>query len=380
MKVASILFRNGSFEQQKNDENLNFNEADLVLGFGARELVSDPVIYERIKEMFPVSNLVLCSSSGEISGTEVLDNTISFTAIEFSSTVIKSSEVNISDFADSFEAGKSLMENIIPDNLKFVLVISDGGLVNGSELVKGMNASKSDDVLIMGGLAGDAARFEKTVVGLNKLPSQGQIVALGFYGDKIVLSHGSLGGWESFGLERTVTKSSANVLSEIDDKNVLDLYKNYLGKYADELPGSALLFPLAIKIDDSDEPIVRTILSIDENNSTMTFAGDIPEGSKVRFMKANFDRLIDAASGAAGACLDINSFTPKLALLISCVGRKLILGSRIDEEVEAVSEIFGKQTMLTGFYSYGEISPLKPFADCVLHNQTMTITSLNEIE
>lgn len=380
MKVASILFRNGSFELQKNDENLNFAEADLVLGFGARELVSDPLIYDRIKEMFPVSNLVLCSSSGEINGTEVLDNTISFTAIDFSSTVIKSSEVNISDFADSFEAGKSLMENIIPDNLKFVLVISDGGLVNGSELVKGMNTFKRDDVLIMGGLAGDAARFEKTVVGLNKLPSQGQIIALGFYGDKLVLSHGSLGGWESFGLERTVTKSNANVLSEIDDKNVLDLYKNYLGKYADELPGSALLFPLAIKIDDSEEPIVRTILSIDENNSTMTFAGDIPEGSKVRFMKANFDRLIDAASGAAGACLDINSFTPKLALLISCVGRKLILGSRIDEEVEAVSEIFGKQTMLTGFYSYGEISPLKPFADCVLHNQTMTITSLNEIE
>lgn len=380
MKVASILFRNGSFEQQKNDENLNFAEADLVLGFGARELVSDPIIYKRIQEMFPVSNLVLCSSSGEINGTEVLDNTISFTVIDFSSTVIKSSEVNISDFTNSFEAGKSLMENIFPDNLKFVLVISDGGLVNGSELVKGMNTFKRDDVLIMGGLAGDAARFEKTVVGLNKLPSQGQIVALGFYGDKLVLSHGSLGGWESFGLERTVTKSNANVLSEIDDKNVLDLYKNYLGKYADELPGSALLFPLAIKIDDSEEPIVRTILSIDENNSTMTFAGDIPEGSKVRFMKANFDRLIDAASGAAGACLDINSFTPKLALLISCVGRKLILGSRIDEEVEAVSEIFGKQTMLTGFYSYGEISPLKPFADCVLHNQTMTITSLNEIE
>ncbi|MGV7105227.1 FIST signal transduction protein [Flavobacterium sp. U410] len=380
MKVASILFRNGSFEQEKNEENLNFTDADLVLGFGARELVSDEVIYQRIKEVFPVSKLVLCSSSGEINGTEVLDDTISFTIIQFSSTIIKSSEVNISDFPNSFEAGKTLMQNFEPDNLKFVFVISDGGLVNGSELVKGMNISKTKNVLIMGGLAGDAARFEKTVVGLNQLPSQGQIVALGFYGDKLVLSHGSLGGWESFGLERTVTKSKENVLSEIDDKNVLELYKNYLGKYAEELPGSALLFPLSIKIDDSEEPIVRTILSIDENNHTMTFAGDIPEGSKVRFMKANFDRLIDAASGAADACLEINSFTPKLALLISCVGRKLILGNRIDEEVEAVSEIFGAQTMLTGFYSYGEISPVKPFADCVLHNQTMTITSLNEMD
>jgi hypothetical protein len=177
-----------------------------------------------------------------------------------------------------------------------------------------------------------------------------------------------------------VTKSENNVLYEIDGKNVLDLYKIYLGKYAQELPGSALLFPLSIKIDGIGEPIVRTILSIDETNQTMTFAGDVPKGSKVRFMKANFDRLIDAASQAAASCLELKSFNPKLALLISCVGRKLILGSRIDEEVEAVSEIFGDKTIISGFYSYGEISPLKPFGECILHNQTMTITCINEID
>lgn len=380
MKVATVLFENNSFTRELNDDNLDFGDLDLVLGFGSRDLLSDEKVFNHLKNKFPASQLILCSSAGEIYENEVLDNTISLTAIKFSSTVIKTDEVDIAAFENSFQAGSSLVEKFDQDNLKMLLVLSDGGKVNGSELVNGINAAKKEEVLIVGGLAGDGARFEKTVVGLNETPVQGKIIAIGFYGKNLLVSHGSLGGWETFGLERIVTKSKSNVLYEIDGKNVLDLYKNYLGKYAEELPGSALLFPLSIKIDEVGEPIVRTILSVDETNQTMTFAGDVPVGSKVRFMKANFDRLIDAASGAASFCLGVNSFNPKLALLISCVGRKLILGSRIDEEVEAVSDVFGDKTIISGFYSYGEISPLKPFGECILHNQTMTITCINEID
>jgi len=378
MKTAAILFEDNSFKKEFNNDNLDFAECDLVLGFGSRDLLADGKIFTQLRKRFPSSELVLCSSAGEIYGNEVLDNTISLTAIKFSSTQIKTCEVDIADFENSYQAGSSLIRKFSQNRLKLVLILSDGGKVNGSELANGMNSVKEEQVLIVGGLAGDGAKFEKTIVGLNRMPEQGKIIAIGFYGEKLLVSHGSLGGWESFGLERLVTKAEGNVLYEIDGRNVLDLYKIYLGKYAEELPGSALLFPLSIKIDGTDEPIVRTILSIDEKNQTMTFAGDVPTGSRVRFMKANFDRLIDAASEAALSCLQVNSFNPKLALLISCVGRKLILGSRIDEEVEAVSEIFGN-TAIAGFYSYGEISPLKPFGDCILHNQTMTITCINEM-
>ena len=157
------------------------------------------------------------------------------------------------------------------------------------------------------------------------------------------------------------------------------MYKEYLGKYAAELPGSALLFPLAVRINDEEDAVVRTILSINNEKNSMIFAGDVPVGSKVRFMKANFDRLIDAASTAAKSTLvELHNSKPQLALLISCVGRKLILGNRIDEEVEAIKDIFQEGTVLTGFYSYGEISPMNPGAACKLHNQTMTITCLEE--
>jgi hypothetical protein len=380
MKVATTLYKENSFMEEKNEEGLNFDQAQLVLGFGSRDLISNPNSFEVIKNKFPNSEILLCSSSGEIYNTEVIDNTISIVAMSFSKTILKTSQVDINDFSSSFEAGTSLINTFPQEDLKLVFVLSDGGKVNGSELVKGMNYAKKDSVLITGGLAGDGAKFEKTYVGLNIPPETGKIIAVGFYGNQLNVSHGSIGGWESFGLERIVTKATDNVLFEIDGKNALDLYKTYLGKYADELPGSALLFPLSIKLDDSENSIVRTILSIDEKDQSMTFAGDIPIGSKVRFMKANFDRLIDAASDAASTCLKMNTINPKLAILISCVGRKLILGNRTEEEIEAVSEIFGAQTKLTGFYSYGEISPLKPMANCELHNQTMTITCLNEID
>ncbi|HXB32603.1 MAG TPA: FIST C-terminal domain-containing protein, partial [Puia sp.] len=204
------------------------------------------------------------------------------------------------------------------------------------------------------------------------------------------------GGWESFGPERTITRSTGNQLFMIDDEYALDLYKKYLGPYADELPGSALLFPLLVRVSNEEEPVVRTILSIDEESKSMRFAGDVPEGASVRFMKANFDRLVDAASAAAhqaitgggvggggvsgGGVPDGVAFggEPSLSVLISCVGRKIILGSRVSEEVEAVKEVFGAKTLVTGFYSYGEIAPHSSRVQCQLHNQTMTITNFSE--
>ncbi len=259
-----------------------------------------------------------------------------------------------------------------------ILVFSDGNLVNGSELVKGLVTWTGEKVMVTGGLAGDGANFSSTLVGLNSNAVEGQIVAVGFYGDKISITHGSQGGWDVFGLEKRITKSKSNVLFEIENQNALELYKKYLGEEANNLPGSALLFPLSVVIPGTKKPVVRTILSINEHEKSMTFAGDVPEGSKVRFMKANFDRLTEAASGAADNTLLNHQLKPVFSLLISCVGRKLILGERTVDEVKAVNKTYDNKTAIAGFYSYGEISPFNEENHCQLHNQTMTITSFYE--
>lgn len=349
----------------------------LVIVFGSRILLSSPGFYEEIRNQYPKAEILMNSTSGEIIDIQVNDDTISLTAIRFDKTKFTSQSININDFSNSLEAGKIISEKFPHEGLSNILVISDGQMVNGSDLVTGLQSSLPKNVVVTGGLAGDGSRFQKTLVGLNEQPTEGKIIAVGFYGNNLTVSHGSMGGWDPFGPERLVTKSSANVLFELDGQPALSVYKKYLGEYSDELPGSALLFPLSVKLNDSEESVVRTILSINEDEQSLTFAGNIPTGSYARLMKANFDRLIEGASNAAMNSLQ-KLEKPDLAILISCVGRKLVLNQRIEEEVEVIRDILGKTTAITGFYSYGEISPNKGFMNCELHNQTMTITTMSE--
>jgi hypothetical protein len=380
MKAAAYLYKSEKIESSNDLEGLDKLKCQLVFGFGNKELLLNKNMYLQLRKTFPVANIALCSTAGEIFNYEVLDDSLSIMAIEFNNTSIHSASVNISSYDSSYDAGADLISKIDQMDLKYIFILSDGGKVNGSELVRGIESVVQHKIPVTGGLAGDGIRFLSTLVGLNEQPESGNIVAIGFYGNSIKISHGSMGGWEMFGPEKTITRSVSNELFEINNVNALDLYKQYLGKYAEELPGSALLFPLSIKLPGVNDPIVRTILSVNNESKSMIFAGDLPEGAKVRFMKANFDKLIDAASDAAQKSLvQFKSEPPKLSILISCVGRKLILGDRVDEEVEAVKNVFGETTVISGFYSYGEISPLNINTKCELHNQTITITSFDEI-
>lgn len=356
--------------------------AHWVLTFGSRDVLQEPGHIQNIRDAYPDALIVGCSTAGEIKGTQVFDDSLVITAIEFEHTQIKGVQVDLNQVdMDSYKAGETLAQKLPHDGLSHVFILSEGTHTNGSELVKGLSAHLPGDVAITGGLAGDGARFEETLIFFNSGPKVDTIAAIGLYGNKLKIGYGSMGGWDPFGPERLITRSTANVLYELDDQSALALYKNYLGDHAKDLPASALLFPLSVRTEDNPERLVRTILSIDEDEGSMIFAGDVPEGGYARFMKANFDRLVDGAYGAAKTSYEIGgAISPDLAILISCVGRKLVLQQMVEDEVESVREVLGDSTILTGFYSYGEICPSAPNASCDLHNQTMTITTLTEIE
>jgi len=382
MKTALYKYYTGSFVQHPKSENVDAAAVQLVLAFGAKSILQKEEIYTRLREQFPHAQLTLCSTAGEIYGDTVSDNSVSVTAVQFSKTRVNAVQVNIQDFESSYDAGIAILESLQQKDLAHVLVFSDGNLVNGSELVRGMNTVK-EHATISGGLAGDGNAFRSTLTGLNTRPRKGNIIGIGFYGKELMVASATKSGWDMFGRERTVTRSNGNELFELDGTNALDLYKTYLGAHAADLPGSALHFPLTLVTAATEEPVVRTILKINEVTGSMTFAGDLPEGAQVRFMKANFDRLIDAATTAAETITQQNNGAsvqahPQLAILVSCVGRKLLLGPRIEEEVEAVHNTFSGNTLLSGFYSYGEISPSGDSSRCNLHNQTMAITTFSE--
>jgi hypothetical protein len=381
MHIAQTVWKHGGgglHEATSPAAAQNIEDADLVLVFGARTMLEGADLHERLRARHPRAEILLGSTAGEIHGTRVEDGTAVSTAVRFKGTSVRGARTELRN-GDSSAAGKELARRLAAPDLVHVFVLSDGLQVNGTALIAGLTEELPDGVQVTGGLAGDGGDFTRTLVGLNETPVPGVIAAIGFYGDALRVGHGSLGGWDPFGPERKVTRSDGNILYELDGTSALELYRRYLGEHAAGLPGSALLFPLSIRSPDGGPSLVRTILGIDDEQQSMTFAGDIPEGWMARLMRANFDRLIDGASDAArGSQETLRDGRAELAVLISCVGRKMVLGQRTEEEVEGVREVLGEQAVLCGFYSYGEISPVQPTARCELHNQTMTITTLRE--
>lgn len=354
-------------------------KTQLVLVFGNRELIKENSLRQQIMQYYPEASVVGCTTSGEIQGAELLNDTLCLTAIEFVNTQIQVCSHSVAESDSVFQLGHQLIKKMQHKGLKHVFLISDGQLVNGTELLEGIIPHLPENVLITGGMAGDGSRFQETVVWHNNRIEPGLVVLIGFYGDCLHIGHGSLGGWREFGPEREITKSTNNILYELDSKPALELYKQFLGEHAENLPASALLFPLAMKRKGQSNTVVRTILNIDEENQSMIFAGNMPEGASCQLMHANYNDLVDGAQGAVSKSLkSMSGFEPELAILISCVGRRLVLNQRTEEELEIIQEMLPDTCEMTGFYSYGEISPIVPFGRCELHNQTMTITLLSE--
>ncbi len=379
MKVSKLIFNSeNGFIHHKQTNNFDDKKCQLVLAFGDRILLENSAPYQQIKEKFPNASIVISSSAGQIIQRKIELDAIAIIAIEFEKSSIKTIEHNVFTDLTLQDFGNRIENELLHDDLKALLILSEGSLTNGTELINEFIHRTQKRIPIFGGLAGDDIRFEKTIVGLNKDAAPGNIVVVGFYGNNLSFGFGSSGGWSDFGPEREVTLSNKNTVYKIGNRFALDLYKEYLGKYADELPGSSLYFPLSMKEDELSEPVVRTILSIDEEQKSMTFAGDIPQGSRVRLMKGNHDKLVDASYEAANQAFNKKYSSPQIVFLVSCVGRRIVLGNRIEEELEVVREVYGDDSYIFGFYSYGEISPSFEKVACELHNQTMTITTLFE--
>ncbi len=359
------------------------SESTLMVVFGASRFLDDPGPLRELRSALPRAQMVGCSTSGEIHGTLLADDSLAVAVARFEAAELGSACLPIQSAADSFAVGRDLGQQLSGEGLRALLVLSDGLNVNGSELVRGLNQAVPESVVVTGGLAGDGDRFKRTWVLDRGVPTSQRVSAVALRGERLRVGHGSKGGWDKFGPARRITRARANVLHELDGRPALHIYKEYLGERAAGLPATALLFPLALSAQAGDDKVlVRTVLSVDENEQSMTFAGDMPEGHLAQLMRANFERLIEGASSAAHhtrlTAGELMGGTQTLSIAISCVGRRLILGERTEEEIEAALQGMPQGTRQVGFYSYGEISPFAS-GPCDLHNQTMTLTTISEL-
>lgn len=377
MQVAQTTFRGAPHDAASLAELIAI-KPDLVLVFGAVEPLRAAA--SALAQAFPTAQRVGCSTAGEISKDGVQDASLVVTALQFEATQVVQFSTVLVGMEDSLDAGKRLAKGLPPADLRAVLIFGQGVKINGSAVLAGMTEILGTSIPITGGLAGDGGAFVQTWVLDNQGVSDDRLCCIGLYGSRLKFAHGSFGGWSPFGPARKVTRSDNNVLYELDGESALAVYKRYLGEHAKGLPASGLLFPFAMLGEDHSEVgLIRTILGVDEAAGSLTLAGNIDPNGYLKLMHASTDALVDGAEAAAEAAKAMLAQDGQgLALLVSCVGRKLVMGGRVDEEVEAVGDVFGQSATLAGFYSYGEISPFAPAVECKLHNQTMTITYISE--
>ena len=352
------------------------DKKNLVLTFFDHDQCHTQEWFEELRKLYPNAIIAGCSTAGSMMGTVISDNDAVATAIEFEKSTVRYAWGESGDASTIYALGAQLGRELMGEHLKHIFILSDGLHINGSDLARGLADVLPHGVNITGGLAGDGTRFGETYVIANACAQTKAVMMIGFYGEPLESKSGCFSGWEEFGPERIITKSQANHLYEIDGKPALELYKSYLGEYAKDLPSSGLRFPIAIRPDNVSIPIIRTLLAVDESTSGMMFAGDVPQGQLCRLMKTNMDLLIDNA-GLAAKESSKDYADDFLVLMVSCVGRRLVLGQLCEEETEIIAETLGAHAVMTGFYSYGELSPLGE-QRCSLHNQTMTLVSIYE--
>lgn len=351
------------------------DRADLVLVFGDSDLSAPEQLLRTLQYRYPNAWITGASSCGHVISDSINRSEAVATAIAFDQATVKGTWIDFEPGTNSEALAQQLLQQLPSADLRHLLVLSDGLNINGSRLAHGLNHSR---VSVSGGLAGDSTRFQRTWVIANDLPRPNRIAAIGLYGEQLAVHCQSYAGWSPFGANRTVTRARANQLFELDHEPALALYKRYLGEFATELPASGMRFPLCINTGPDDDGVIRTLLGINEDEQSITFAGDIPEGASVRLMHPNFNRLIEGAAETVTGLGETHGANG-LALVVSCGGRRSVMGVQTEEELSIIREHLPASFRISGFYSYGELGPL-PHNNtlCHLHNQTITVTCIHE--
>ncbi len=373
MQVATLCYAEGSGWRFDGPP---VSEPQLVFWFAAYEQAGTPAVFDGLRREFPNAQIAGCSTNGEIYRGEVTEGGCVAAAIRFDDTKINACCERIGAGEDPRAAGFRLAQTLNQPGLKAVYVLSDAFSFNGAELVEGLIEGLPDDVVLAGGMAGDgAALLPATLAGLNESLCKGSVVAVGFYGASVRVGQGVAGGWDALGPSRHVTRSQGATVYEFDGQPALDIYERLVG---DASTLARLRHPFAFKSDpDTAQDVIREVVAVDKDEKSITFIDEVPQGWWGQILRGVDDRLVDGASLAARRAGIKESTGAAIALVVSCIGRKWVMGQKIGDETEAVQDE-APDTPTIGFYSYGEIAPHERTGRCTLHHASVSVTVLSE--
>jgi hypothetical protein len=336
------------------------------------------LLVKGVYESLGIRTLIGCTTAGEIStdgfttGSAVLGG--------IASDQINFEMVSVRDIGrNSQEAGRELA-TAFSDSVCYVQLFSDGLSGNGSAILRGMAAAFKAEIPVAGGTAGDEGKFIKTWQFRGDQVLSDAAVAMGFSGD-FKLGTGVWSGWSPIGLPKRVTRAKGNVLYELNGESALNVYERFLGKHAQRLPAVGVEYPLGIigqfdGPDGSDHLLLRATMSVDREERSIRFAGEIPEGAMVYLTCGDRSAILDATEKAVRLAIqDLgDTTTPSIVFFYSCMARKTLLGLRTKDEIERVHSQFIPAVPIIGFYTYGEYCRVNRNGPSLLHNETATLS------
>src|SRR5262249_23680069 len=113
-------------------------QRSVLFVFGARPLMQENELVRELPDHFKGATMLGCSTSGEIVGDMVVDDSVIATVADFEHTRLRSASATIDEAKRSYDAGKELAQLLNDASLRHVFVLSDGLHVNGSDLARGL--------------------------------------------------------------------------------------------------------------------------------------------------------------------------------------------------------------------------------------------------
>ena len=355
---------------------------DMIWAFGAISYDQQRLL-DGIAAASPGTPIIGCSTDGEISSSGLTVNSV--VALALSSDRVRFRTAYAEHLSkDSYSAGAELAEKFQDLGCSYLQIFSDGLSGNADKIIQGIKAHLGNDIIIAGGTAGDGGDFQRPFQYTDGRAMTDSLVGVAFAGD-FGFGNGVGCGWFPVGIAKKVTKAIGNVVYELDGQTALQAYEKFLGRHAVRLPAVGVEYPLGLLGPNGEVGyfLCRATMGVDRESGSITFAGDVPEGAMVKMTIGNEEDIIQAAGDAARLAMSRlqaknPELKPKAIFMYSCMARKIVLGSRTNEEILAVRQAIGGDVPVIGFYTYGEYAPAGQSNCSCFHNETVTMTIIGE--
>jgi signal transduction histidine kinase/ActR/RegA family two-component response regulator len=341
------------------------NQKTILVQLFSSELNRDILlnILNEILSVIPHAKIIGATTDGEILENMVTTDKTVVSISTFEDVTLSLGMVDNNN--DSFACGRELATMLVEDNTKVMFLFSDGLNTNGEIFLNGVK-SVSGDIILAGGMAGDAALFETTYIFSNDGVISSGAVGVSVNSDKLHVRNSYSFNWQEIGKPLTVTKVVDNRVYEIDGMSAVDVYAKYLGEdVASSLPAVGIEFPLIITRDGVK--IARAVLG-KESDDSLIFAGNLNEGDTVQFGYGNSSMILQSSEEIKDK---LSSFAVESIFIYSCMARRRFLEDDIRRELTPLATI----APTVGFFTYGEFFKAQ---ECELLNQTMTIIAMSE--